>query len=492
MLKLFENRVVNTMNKLAVSIEDIKGGRFEGEDKGRDGTGGGGGGGAGMTHDVMSVLTEQHNRLMLALAAQTQKLEAHTQQLDKLEHVCLHRTRSDEHRECSDGGEPPRSEFAPKIEEILQTVGDLKERLADAEAEVLDLQDDLEEEKSRVEELQGKLRSAQQALDEGARERCYLGNDLVLAHLRKHTLYHQPFSAEATNGMREGTPTVLHMQAEPVQTSNHARGRGRDTERPHVSSSRARSSPSLRSHMTDQPRSEQHNRIFQDIDLFRPDKYNQLMQDINRFLKPEADEGGGRCAGVHGVRSGADKTSPERFARKSSKDFPIEISSFNSSAKRSDCTPGGERQATQVALRTLRESIESKDKGQWVKESGGSTETRESAGKRSSGVGGRGISPEAKLVRGAPLTRYQPVAPFEASLLADVVTFHGDSLQAARRQTTSYAYPRRPATAWRFSGGSSVTSHTKSSPGPSPTEKGRPDGGAKTKVPPWHFRLIRD
>jgi uncharacterized spore protein YtfJ len=117
MLKLFENRVINTMNKLAVSIEDIKGGRFGGEDKGRDGGGGGGGGGAGMTHDVMSVLTEQHNRLMLALAAQTQELEAHTQQLDKLEHVleqaraclpiesvllehvCLHRTRSDEHRE---------------------------------------------------------------------------------------------------------------------------------------------------------------------------------------------------------------------------------------------------------------------------------------------------------------------------------------------------------------------------------------------------------
>ena len=182
-------------------------------------------------------------------------------------------------------------------------MGDLKERLADAEAEVLVLDEHLGEEKSRVEELQGKLRSAQQALDEGARQRCYLGNDLVLGHLHKHTLYHQPFSAEATNGMREGTPTVLHMQAEPVQTSNHERGRGRDTERPRVSSSRARSSPSLRSHMTDQPQPEQRNRIFQDMDLFRPDKYNQLIQDINQFLKPEADEGGGRCARVHGVRS---------------------------------------------------------------------------------------------------------------------------------------------------------------------------------------------
>ena len=29
MIKLFENRVFTTMNKLAVSIEDIKGGRFE-------------------------------------------------------------------------------------------------------------------------------------------------------------------------------------------------------------------------------------------------------------------------------------------------------------------------------------------------------------------------------------------------------------------------------------------------------------------------------
>jgi hypothetical protein len=66
MLKLFENNFINTMNKLAVSIEDIKLGRFGGEDKGRDG-GGGGGGGGGMTYDVMSVLTEQHNSLLLVL-----------------------------------------------------------------------------------------------------------------------------------------------------------------------------------------------------------------------------------------------------------------------------------------------------------------------------------------------------------------------------------------------------------------------------------------
>jgi len=54
-------------------------------------------------------------------------------------------------------GEPPRSEFAPKIEEILQTVEDLKERLAEAGAEMLDLKDDLEEERRRVEELQAEL-----------------------------------------------------------------------------------------------------------------------------------------------------------------------------------------------------------------------------------------------------------------------------------------------------------------------------------------------
>jgi len=56
MLKLFENNFINTMNKLAVSIEDIKLGRFGGEDKGRDG-GGGGGGGGGMTRQQAAVTT---------------------------------------------------------------------------------------------------------------------------------------------------------------------------------------------------------------------------------------------------------------------------------------------------------------------------------------------------------------------------------------------------------------------------------------------------
>jgi hypothetical protein len=269
MLKLFENRFINTTNKLAISIEDIKRGRFGGEDKGRDSGGGGGGGGAcGMTHDVMSVLTEQHNSLLLVLATQTQKL-------DNLEQVCLHHTRSDEQRECSGAGEPPRSEFAPKIEEILQTVVDLKERLAEAGAEVLDLRDDLEEERSRVEELQGKLRSAQQALDERALDRRSLGNELKIERFQAHcnTLHQQPFFAKATDGMSQGTPTALHMQVdstELVQTSDsmRERGRGRDTER-RVSSSRARPSLSLQSDMTGLSRSKQSNQIIQDIDLFR-------------------------------------------------------------------------------------------------------------------------------------------------------------------------------------------------------------------------------
>ena len=157
MIKLFENRVFTTMNKLAASIEDIKRGQFGGEDKGRDGAGGGG---VGMTHDAMSVLQEQHNSLMLVLAAQTQKL-------DNLEQICLHPTRSDEHS----GSASKALTSSP-----LQTVGDLKERLANAAAEVLDLQNNLKEEKSRVDDLQSKLRAAQQALDEGARERSALGN----------------------------------------------------------------------------------------------------------------------------------------------------------------------------------------------------------------------------------------------------------------------------------------------------------------------------
>jgi hypothetical protein len=508
MLKLFENRFINTTNKLVVSIEDIKLGRFGGEEKGRDG---GGGGGACITHDdVMSVLTEQHNSLLLVLAAQTQKL-------DKLEQVCLHRTRSDEQRECSAGGEPPRCEFAPKMERILQTVSDLKERLTEAQAEVLDLQDDLEEEKSRVKELQGKLRSAQQALNERARERRSLGNKLKIERFQAHlntlyaptipmhastnptfvprrprsmspryvpmsptyaptsttyaptSTYQQPFSAKATDRMSEGTPTVLPMQAELLQMSNHSggRGRGRDTERPRVPSFSARSPVSFQSEMTDQSRSEQRNRIIQDIDLFRrggrdafgaressvpseitdqsrSEQRNRLIQDIDLFralskppsskvslasrsdaifLKPDADGGGGGGARVRGVRSGAGKAlgeaSRERFARESSKGFLIETSS---SARRSDST----RQVTLTAARqpgtpaALQQHMSADGiASPLVKESGGSTKTRGSAGESSSGVGGRDISLEAKLVRGAfngPLTRYQPVASLENNL----------------------------------------------------------------------------
>ena len=183
-----------------------------------------------MTHDVISMLEEQHNSLLLVLA---------------------------------------------KVEEIFQTVEDLKERLADAKAEVLDLKDDLEEEKSRVEELQGKLRSAQQAVDERAYDRRSLGNELKIERFQAHrnARYQQPFSAKATDGMSYGTPTTLHMQANSsklVQTSDNTgeRGQGRDTER-RVSSSRARSSLSLRFDMTDQSRSKERNRIIQDIELFR-------------------------------------------------------------------------------------------------------------------------------------------------------------------------------------------------------------------------------
>ena len=229
MLKLFENRVVNTMNKLAVSIEDIKGGRFEGEDKGRDGSGGGGGGGAGMTHDVMSVLTEQHNRLMLALAAQTQKLEAHTQQLDKLEHVCLHRTRSDE----------------PMVEDLHQTMRDLKERLGELSVRAAQQFPAIERARAReqrpfrrhtpADDIASPLFVPYSPQDKGqrgkesrggtARERLHShGTELkterseALKTLYLKYIYKRPFSA-ATDGKCQGTPTVLNLQAELVQVS---------------------------------------------------------------------------------------------------------------------------------------------------------------------------------------------------------------------------------------------------------------------------------
>ncbi len=62
MLKLFENRFIDTTNKLAVSIADIKRGRFGGKDEGRDGGGGGASGGAGTTQDVMSVMWPVQSR----------------------------------------------------------------------------------------------------------------------------------------------------------------------------------------------------------------------------------------------------------------------------------------------------------------------------------------------------------------------------------------------------------------------------------------------
>ena len=122
-----------------------------------------------MTHDIVSVLTEQHNSLLLALAAQTQKLEEQTRKLNKLEQVCMHRNRSDE----------------PMFEELVQTVVDLKERL-------------------------GKLRSAQQGLArENAREGLRLpsvGHELKKTERFEAltTLYQQPFS---------DSPVVLNPRA---------------------------------------------------------------------------------------------------------------------------------------------------------------------------------------------------------------------------------------------------------------------------------------
>ena len=188
-----------------------------------------------MTHDVMSVLTEQHNRLMLALAAQTQKLEAHTQQLDKLERVCLHRT-----SRCSD---------EPMLDQVLRPPFDKGQRVKESRGRTAREQLQTFGNTWKTERLQ--------ALDE-----------LYLKYQEPSSV-----SAAATNGMCEGTPTVLK-QAELVHMSNHTgeqRG-GRDTGRLPIlslSESRARSSLRPESDMTDQSRSDPRNRVIQDINLFR-------------------------------------------------------------------------------------------------------------------------------------------------------------------------------------------------------------------------------
>jgi hypothetical protein len=234
-----------------------------------------------LTHDIVSVLTEQHNSLLLALAAQTQKVEVQTQKLDQLEQVCLHLTRSDE----------------PMFEEVHQTVGDLKERLGklrsaqqalagesarerrpwslSAEEIVLNpharsLQRDMSAtDDTAAQSLfgpyspQDKEQRVEESRSGTARKRLHpLGNELkaerfeVLKTL--YLKYKQPFSAAATAGICQGTPTVLNVQADLVQTSNHTgeRGGGRDTERLRALSSRARSSLRPQSDTTGQSRSD--------------------------------------------------------------------------------------------------------------------------------------------------------------------------------------------------------------------------------------------
>jgi hypothetical protein len=234
-----------------------------------------------LTHDIVSVLTEQHNSLLLALAAQTQKVEVQTQKLDQLEQVCLHLTRSDE----------------PMFEEVHQTVGDLKERLGKLRSAQQALAGESARERRplsfSVEEvvLNPRARSLQrnmsdtddtaaqslfgsyspqdkeQRVEESktgtARKRLHaLGNELkaerfeVLKTL--YLKYKQPFSAAATDGICQGTPTVLNVQADLVQTSNHTgeRGGGRDMERLRALSSRARSSMRPQSDITGQSRSD--------------------------------------------------------------------------------------------------------------------------------------------------------------------------------------------------------------------------------------------
>ena len=191
--------------------------------------------GTRLTRDIVYVLTEQHNRLMLALAAQTQKLEAHTQQLDKLERVCLHRT-----SRCSD---------EPMLDQVLRPPFDKGQRVKESRGRTAREQLQTFGNTWKTERLQ--------ALDE-----------LYLKYQEPSSV-----SAAATNGICEGTPTVLK-QAELVHMSNHTGERrgGRDTGRLPIlslSESRARSSLRPESDMTDQSRSDPRNRVIQDINLFR-------------------------------------------------------------------------------------------------------------------------------------------------------------------------------------------------------------------------------
>ena len=238
-----------------------------------------------LTHDIVSVLTEQHNSLLLSLAAQTQNVEVQTQQLDQLQtqlvQVCLHLTRSDE----------------PRFEEVHQTVGDLKERLGklrsaqqtfagegarerrpwsfSAEEVVLnprarslqrhmsDTDDTAAQSLFGSYNLQDKEQRVEESRSGTAQKRLHpLGNELKAERFEVfetlYLKYKQPFSAAATDGICQGTPTVLNVQADLVKTSNHTgeRREGRDAERLRALSSRARSSLRSQSDITGQSRSD--------------------------------------------------------------------------------------------------------------------------------------------------------------------------------------------------------------------------------------------
>jgi hypothetical protein len=292
MLKLFENRFINTMNKLAVSIEDIKRGRSSPPFSQHAGN--------PSALDFMLDRTTllDHQRLMKELSdmlgrerEKEQKRECDRQEerardehrererdvllknmrddivllkrkthdlaqgcysrertagavenahkaglqeedtigSDKLEQVCLHRTRSDE----------------PMVEDLHQTMRDLKERLGELSVRAAQQFPAIERARAReqrpfrrhtpADDIASPLFVPYSPQDKGqrgkesrggtARERLHShGNELkterseALKTLYLKYIYKRPFSA-ATDGKCQGTPTVLNLQAELVQVS---------------------------------------------------------------------------------------------------------------------------------------------------------------------------------------------------------------------------------------------------------------------------------